>query len=1241
MIIANSRAKIPAVLPTSSKSRSARSVKRKNLVVLVELGIVTFFVTFLLAFGAGETAPASAQGPGPEPVTTPAPVQLGRGIIVGRSIRNDVSPPLRDIAPVPIRPQPEHEAASNPHLADTHVDSPDPVVQNTLAPSSMPSTLLNFNGVPYPGVNCNCAPPDPNGEVGDTQYVQIVNEGYQVFSKSNGSSQLGPVGIATLWSGFGGVCETGGNGDPVVLYDQLAGRWVVSQFAGSSGTPTDECAAVSTTSDATGKYYRYDFALGSNYFDYPKLSVWPDAYYLGENVFNSAGTSYLGPQPFALDRTAMLAGKPAAFVSPGIQSSALGFMMPGDMDGSILPPTGAPNPWLSTAGNSWSLYRFHVDFGTPANTTFTLGGSVVPAGYTRLCPTTRACVPESGVASNSYLDGIGDRPMFRLAYRRFADGHEALVGNRTVSANSVAGIRWFEINNATGGTPTFVQQSTYQPDTTWRWLGSAAMDGQGDLVVGFSASSSSINPQIRYAGRLSSDPLSQLAQGESTLFAGTGSQSGTSNRWGDYSDLTVDPVDDCTFWYTNEYYATTSSFNWRTRIGSFKFASCSSGPTPTPTQSSTPTATNSASPTATASSTPTSTSTNTATATFTSTNTPTQTNTSTPTSTPSETATATNTATPTNTSTNTPTATFTFTATQTPTKTPTATNTATPTDTPTNTATPTATPISDPTNSATATSTNTQTATATSTDTNTPTATATETATATNTSTQTPTRTATNTATSTPTASNTPTATSSPSATPMPSDTPSDTPTNTSTPTATDTVTNTPTETSTPTATETPTDTPTATYTSTSTPTSTPTSLSTSSPTFTSTTTSTPTATNTLTATPTPTPIHTSTTSPTTTSSPTATSTGTDTPTATNSPTSSATATATASNTASSTPTDTPPPTNMSTATPTDSATATTSPSATPTFTASSTSTPTRTSTMTPTATLTATPVSITVEDQDYRIRYNGWRGIKDPSASQGTIRMSNTVSDTVTFNFSGTFVKWLTQKGPDQGIARVTVDGKLKCNCDLYNASDLWKFPITFAGLSDRAHTLIIAVTGKKNPSASDSNVAVDGLITGTTAQDKSIKVQYDRWRGVNQIVASGGTYRVNGSAGASAKLSFTGNSIYWVTAMGPLFGRADVYIDNVKRGPTIDLYRSAYRWKVAFPYLGLGPGQHTIEVRPLGTKNPASTGTGVVVDAFKGPITAAGTQDISTMQDATGLNLWLVVTCAVLALWSARMII
>ena len=166
--------------------------------------------------------------------------------------------------------------------------------------------------------------------------------------------------------------------------------------------------------------------------------------------------------------------------------------------------------------------------------------------------------------------------MFRVAYRKFADGHEAVVGNYTVSASGVAGVRWFELRAVTTA-PAVFQESTYQPDTTWRWMGSAAMDFTGNMALGFSASDATINPQIRYAGRLVTDPINTLAQGEAHLFDGTGSQSGNGNRWGDYSAMTVDPVDDCTFWYTQEYFAANGG-SWRTRIGNFKFPQCVSTP---------------------------------------------------------------------------------------------------------------------------------------------------------------------------------------------------------------------------------------------------------------------------------------------------------------------------------------------------------------------------------------------------------------------------------------------------------------------------------------------------------------------------------------------------------------------------------------------------------------------------------------------------------------------------------------
>src|SRR5215216_1708308 len=262
-------------------------------------------------------------------------------ITVVASYQNDTSIRLRDMKPQPVMSKTEREANKNPKIpTNKHKDSPDPVVQDrfdvlgNLAIPNMPSPILNFDGIPFPGVACNCLPPDTDGEVGATQYVQIANEGFQVFNKTTGTSVLGPLGISTIWSGFSGPCETAGSGDPIVLYDQLANRWLISQFAGVE-TPTDECVAVSTTSDATGSYHRYAFHLGSNFFDYPKLAVWPDAYYMSMNVFDSSGTSYLGPQPFAFDRAKMLAGLPATFISTGITGAGEAPYLPADLDGSI------------------------------------------------------------------------------------------------------------------------------------------------------------------------------------------------------------------------------------------------------------------------------------------------------------------------------------------------------------------------------------------------------------------------------------------------------------------------------------------------------------------------------------------------------------------------------------------------------------------------------------------------------------------------------------------------------------------------------------------------------------------------------------------------------------------------------------------------------------------------------------------------------------------------------------------
>jgi len=554
-------------------------------IVAAATAVVAIAATLILTGNGSRTGP-EINAPGGNHYSVSAeqsaggPVAIGNGTLVGAAQKHDTSNPLRELEQKPVLalPADDEEGEEGGDNDRPQPNAADPVVQSVAAPPQIPSTINNFEGIGFPGVSCNCAPPDTNGEAGATQYVQIVNEGYQVWNKSTGLSVYGPVGITTIWSGFGGVCESNGDGDPVVLYDQLAGRWLISQFAGAS-IPTDECIAISTTSDATGSFNRYAFHLGSNFFDYPHLAVWPDGYYMSDNVYNSSGTQFLGPQPFVFDRARMLAGLSATFQTTGTLGSSVDPILPADVDGPTPPSTGAPESFVRYPGaGAYQTYHYHVDWVTPATSTFTTFASPAAAGFSALCLITRSCVPQASTTSK--LDAIADRLMFRLAYRNFGD-HESVVGNYTVASGGVAGIRWFELRNVTSGPVTVFQESTYQPDSTWRWMGSIAMDKAGGIALGFSASNGSISPQIRYAGRLGSDPLNTLGQGEATLFSGSGSQTGTSSRWGDYSDMTVDPGDDCTFWYTTEYYTVTMQFSWHTRIGSFQLPGCS-GPPPTP-----------------------------------------------------------------------------------------------------------------------------------------------------------------------------------------------------------------------------------------------------------------------------------------------------------------------------------------------------------------------------------------------------------------------------------------------------------------------------------------------------------------------------------------------------------------------------------------------------------------------------------------------------------------------------------
>ncbi len=492
----------------------------------------------------------------------------------------DVSAPLSSMRPIPppkvIHVRTEHELPPGINqlpgatgLTAQAVASPESVLQDWLGPLAMPALANNFEGVgqgfvgPEGPFFVSSAPPDTDGYVGPNHYVQWVNTSFAVFDKS-GNALYGPAAGNTLWQGFGGGCETNNDGDIIVRYDQLADRWIFTQFSVST-TPYLQCLAISTSPDPIGSYYRYSYSY-SYFNDYPKLSLWPDGYYATFNMFN--GNNFVGGEVCAFDRSKMLAGNAGATMQCFGPLAGYGGMLPSDLDGSTLPPSGAPNYDLAFGTNSLLLWRTHIDWTTPANSTLTGPTSVTGVvAFSAACSGGGTCIPQPG--TTQLLDSLADRLMYRLAYRNFGD-HEALVTNHSVTSNGVSGIRWYEIRSP-GSAPAVYQQGTYQPDTNYRWMGSVAMDRGGNLAVGYSVSSSSVYPSIRYAGRLVTDSAGTLPQGESTMIAGTGSQTGGLNRWGDYSAMSVDPVDECTFWYTQEYIAANGSFNWQTRIGSFKY----------------------------------------------------------------------------------------------------------------------------------------------------------------------------------------------------------------------------------------------------------------------------------------------------------------------------------------------------------------------------------------------------------------------------------------------------------------------------------------------------------------------------------------------------------------------------------------------------------------------------------------------------------------------------------------------
>ena len=430
---------------------------------------------------------------------------------------------------------------------------------------------LNIDGQNYTGVN----PADPSADVGPNHFITLINSGpgtsATIYNKS-GTILAGPFTLASTLGGIGN-CSVGA-GDPVVLYDHLADRWLLSEF---SDLANALCVYISQTADpVSGGWYRYAFSTPS-FPDYPKYAVWPDAYYVSTNE---------DPAVYALNRTQMLAGLAATsqrFTVPPI-NFPFQTLTPPDLDGPP-PPAGAPAPFMrhrdderhnppGTASDFLEIWDFHVDWVTPSNSSITGPLNIAVTDFSSdFCGfTTFSCIPQP--SGTNALDSLREVIMYRLAYRNFGT-HRSLIGNLPTnltppSPGLRAGVRWFELRKKGSGPWTLHQEGTYSPDaTTHRWMGASAMDQDRNFAVAFSVSSSGVFPGLRYAGRLYGDPLGTLPQGEATIV--NGSASNGSLRWGDYFQMGVDPADGCTFWFYGAY---SPASPWRTRIASLKFDSC-------------------------------------------------------------------------------------------------------------------------------------------------------------------------------------------------------------------------------------------------------------------------------------------------------------------------------------------------------------------------------------------------------------------------------------------------------------------------------------------------------------------------------------------------------------------------------------------------------------------------------------------------------------------------------------------
>jgi N-acetylneuraminic acid mutarotase len=584
-----------------------------NLRVLVAV-VVCLAGVLLALFGVGAFSSAFAQGKGSQnnrsttnqaaPGTqTPDVVRMVGPVRLDQDLRSlPYIPPAERIEeerrltrfPLPETGAPPLKDNSSPWLRS--------LLRGLFRPTStMPLPLLTFEGMNETDACGTCEPPDTDGDVGPNHYIEALNSAFRVFDKSG--NPLTPV--ITFNSFFasllGTPCGAPGynRGDPFVFYDQMADRWVVTDFAFCDVPPFYECIGVSQTGDpVSGGWYFYalqhDPLHPERLGDYPKFGLWPDAYYLTVNEYTNR--VFNAVRVYALDRASMISGGPANAIGFTIDPIGLGdsfSLVPASFRTGDPPPAGEQEFLLainarpnvtSTQVHGW---LFHADFVNPGNSTLGIGANhranaeITVNGFVDAVTTTEFLVPQRD--SSALLDTLGERMMTPVVYQN-RNGTESLWADHTILLNHPNGptaVRWYQLDVTGGSFPTApVQQQDWSNgnDGLWRWMPSIAVDQNGNTAIGYSTSGDSIFPSIRYAGRFATDPLNNLGQGEAIMTNGSQSQIGR-NRWGDYTMTTIDPTDGMSFWHVNEYYRRTPT-RWRTRVGKFNFAG---GPTPTPT----------------------------------------------------------------------------------------------------------------------------------------------------------------------------------------------------------------------------------------------------------------------------------------------------------------------------------------------------------------------------------------------------------------------------------------------------------------------------------------------------------------------------------------------------------------------------------------------------------------------------------------------------------------------------------